>query len=91
MAEHIARMEGAKRQACQGKSGHADQDHAGGAASLLAGMPVEDFLTSVPASHPLLQKSAGDIRHQFMVGEIVFGDPLEVTQEPLRIPVHAAD
>ena len=39
----------------------------------------------------LLQKSASDIRHQFMVGEIVFGDPLEVTQEPLRIPVHAAD
>jgi hypothetical protein len=26
-----------------------------------------------------------------MVGEIVFGDPLEVSQEPLRIPIHAAD
>jgi len=37
---------------------HADQDHAGGAVSLLGAMPVGDFITSVPPAHPILQKSA---------------------------------
>jgi len=37
---------------------HADQDHAGGAVSLLASLPVADFITSVPPAHPILQKSA---------------------------------
>jgi competence protein ComEC len=37
---------------------HADQDHAGGAASLLASLPVADFITSIPPGHPILQKSA---------------------------------
>ncbi len=36
---------------------HADQDHAGGAVSLLAALPVADFITSIPPAHPILQKS----------------------------------
>jgi hypothetical protein len=51
--------------------------------------PIEQFQRTIHL--PLLQKSASDISHHFMVGEIVFGDPLEVAQEPLRIPIHAAD
>ena len=33
---------------------HLDQDHSGGAASVLRGIPVRRLLTSVPASHPAL-------------------------------------
>jgi competence protein ComEC len=41
---------------------HADSDHAGGAASLLAAVPVDAWLTSLTPDHPLLQKSAPAIR-----------------------------
>ena len=34
---------------------HSDTDHVGGAASLLAGLPVAAVSSSLPASHPLLQ------------------------------------
>ena len=37
---------------------HADNDHAGGAASLMAAVPVGEFVSSLPAAHPLQQKSA---------------------------------
>ena len=37
---------------------HADNDHAGGAASLLAVVPVGEFLSSLPEAHSLRQKSA---------------------------------
>jgi len=37
---------------------HADNDHAGGAASLMAAVPVGAFMSSLPEFHPLLQKSA---------------------------------
>ncbi len=37
---------------------HADNDHAGGAASLMAAVPVAAFMSSLPDAHPLQQKSA---------------------------------
>ncbi|MDP1957502.1 MAG: ComEC/Rec2 family competence protein, partial [Rhodocyclaceae bacterium] len=39
---------------------HADNDHAGGASSLMAAVPVGKFISSLPESHPLQQKSALD-------------------------------
>ncbi|MDP3032757.1 MAG: DNA internalization-related competence protein ComEC/Rec2 [Rhodocyclaceae bacterium] len=41
---------------------HADMDHAGGAASLLAAVPIGEFVSSLPELHPLRQKSALDGR-----------------------------
>lgn len=40
---------------------HADLDHAGGAASLLAAMPVGWFASSLHASHPLLRGQASHV------------------------------
>ncbi len=37
---------------------HRDLDHVGGARSLLAGMPVDDLLSSLETSHPLLAQAA---------------------------------
>ncbi|GAB4121748.1 MAG: DNA internalization-related competence protein ComEC/Rec2 [Sideroxydans sp.] len=37
---------------------HDDSDHIGGAASLLQAMPVETVVTSLPATHPLLQQAS---------------------------------
>jgi competence protein ComEC len=41
---------------------HADMDHAGGAASLMAAVPIGEFLSSLPELHPLRQKLALDRR-----------------------------
>ena len=41
---------------------HADLDHAGGAASVLAAMPVGWLASSLPASHPLLRMQAAHVR-----------------------------
>jgi competence protein ComEC len=37
---------------------HADMDHAGGAASLMAAVPIGEFVSSLPEQHLLWQKSA---------------------------------
>ncbi|MBA3033522.1 MAG: DNA internalization-related competence protein ComEC/Rec2 [Gammaproteobacteria bacterium] len=39
---------------------HSDMDHAGGAASLMAAVPIGGFVSSLPELHPLWQKSALD-------------------------------
>ncbi|WP_345531394.1 DNA internalization-related competence protein ComEC/Rec2 [Viridibacterium curvum] len=36
---------------------HADTDHSGGAASLMARMPVDDLMSSLDASHPLVTQA----------------------------------
>ena len=41
---------------------HADLDHAGGAASILAALPVALFTSSLEASHPLLRDQANHVR-----------------------------
>ncbi len=41
---------------------HADLDHAGGAASVLAALPVGWFASSLQASHPLLRMQATHVR-----------------------------
>ena len=38
---------------------HDDNDHAGGAATVLAGLPVAAFYSSVPAGHPAWQAASG--------------------------------
>ncbi|MDO9243793.1 MAG: DNA internalization-related competence protein ComEC/Rec2 [Rhodocyclaceae bacterium] len=48
---------------------HADNDHAGGAASLLAAVPVGAFMSSLPEFHPLLQKSALAERRRCLDGD----------------------
>ncbi|MDO8960140.1 MAG: DNA internalization-related competence protein ComEC/Rec2 [Rhodocyclaceae bacterium] len=48
---------------------HADNDHAGGAASLLAAVPVGSFMSSLPEFHPLLQKSALAGRRRCLDGD----------------------
>jgi competence protein ComEC len=42
---------------------HRDSDHVGGAASLLAGLPIDRLVSSLEAGHPLLQ-AAGPVRLQ---------------------------
>ena len=48
--------------------------------------PVQQTQGTVDLS--LLQEPPGDIGHQFVVRQVVFGDPLEIPQESLGVAVH---
>lgn len=46
---------------------HGDSDHTGGATSLIAGLPVRELLTSLPAAHPL--RTAGPPHRDCRAGD----------------------